>query len=271
MPSGFSPANAIADEAWRSFTLTPAEVSALLQEAPPAWLTTMLGTAAPRATQSISFEFSSAAIVRPWFEPAVFKSRFWRFAQQERLLSDGKSPPTGECPAYVAAVVFARKVSVTGADPHVAPQLAMPFEGFSMLQTAQIARANVIKRQLAPMTTLEAASFIAQPATPTLVRRRHFAVATAAIAAPAVATRSAAGLRAFTLFDKFKVDRAADRPEFVGHLFTPVVVAPLPTPVPTPAPTQAPAIVPDANTVYVLAFICKSLPQCPNPDPGLQW
>jgi hypothetical protein len=304
MPAGFSPSNAVAEGAWRSFTLSPPEVSALLQEAPPAWLTAMLGAAPPQATQSISFEFSSAAIVRPWFDPALFKARFWRFGQQDRMLSDGRSPPTGECPAYVAAVVFARRVLVTGA---AAPAPA-PFEGFGLLQAANLSRARVIKRAFTPLTdpTLEpgeipphllmrrrhaladtsAFAAVAPASIGTLARRRQFMALDATTAgamlvaaqprpspAPAAA-HAAVNTRTLNQFARMKVDRAIENPTFVRASWAvdpvPAVVAP-PHPAPAPVPTPAPAPAADPNTVYVLAFICKPLPQCPNPDPALQW
>ncbi|MBD2049244.1 hypothetical protein H6F57_00220 [Leptolyngbya sp. FACHB-60] len=62
--------------------------------------------------ESISLEFSSAAIVRTWLDPDLFKARFWRFMDRSRQLSNGNTPPAGQCPAYVSAVVFARNITV---------------------------------------------------------------------------------------------------------------------------------------------------------------
>ena len=36
------------------------------------------------------------------------------------------------------------------------------------------------------------------------------------------------------------------------------------------APSSVETTAPD-ETIYILAFICKPLPKCPNPDPTLQW
>lgn len=298
MPSGFSPSNAIAPEAWRGFSLSPTEVSALLQEAPPAWLTTMLGTATPQATQAISFEFSSAAVVRPWFDPAMFKARFWKFAQDERKLSDGKSPATGECPAYVAALVFARKVRVTDAGLHPTPTPSVPFEGFHFLQAAQLSKAHLltyilepatdpdlqqgersphvlVKRRLAaegrPFTTIKAAHAVPLTATQTALRvdgRATFMFTPP----PPAAAKSVLSARSMSQFNRMKIMRSADLVALNSQMvlipnFPVVDITP---PAPAPAPVS-PSPAASDDTIFVLAFICKSLQQCPNPDIELQW
>lgn len=292
MPSGFSPANAVAEDAWRGFTLSASEVTALLQEAPSAWLTTMLGSATPPSgNQAMSFEFSSAAIVRPWFDPGLFKARFWKFAQSERMLSDGKTPATGECPAYVAALVFARKVSVTSVNAGPAP--SGPFDGFRFSQAALLSSANLQKRH---NTILEDATLMPGELAPHLLTKRRFGghatpfAIRAAIDEPAgvftpmlfraqptatatvapVMSSATMNVRTMQRFDALKVERLTDRqmlvmPEFVSAQPPPPAVPPV-----SASPPPAPAS-PAADTIYVLAFICKPLPQCPNPDQSLQW
>jgi hypothetical protein len=65
----------------------------------------------------ISFEYASALLQRTWFEDEMFRVRCWRFEDSERLISDGKVPPAGECPSYTCAVVLARNISVTSTRP----------------------------------------------------------------------------------------------------------------------------------------------------------
>ncbi len=283
MPCGFSPANAVADDAWRGFTLSASEVSALIREAPPAWLTTMLGSATPPSgNQAMGFEFSSAAIVRPWFDPSLFKARFWKFSESERLLSDGRTPPTGECPAYVAAVVFARNVSVTSVN--AAPATSGPFDGFRFSQAALLSSAILQKRHNAaieastfeqgerPVHSLAKARFSGRPSAfavhagiseaavelmPMRFHTQPTATATLTTAASDI-SRTAMSVRTMQRFNALKVDRLTDR----QMLITPEIVSTNPPPA-SPAPA--------ADTIYVLAFICKPLPQCPNADLSLQW
>jgi hypothetical protein len=44
------------------------------------------------------------------------------------------------------------------------------------------------------------------------------------------------------------------------------------TPKMTPPSFPPGALPPQAtNEIYIMAFICKRLPMCPNPDPALHW
>ena len=244
LPSGFSPSNAVAEGAWRDFTLTPAEVTALLGEAPPAWRDTLLGGASPSGKETLAFEFSSAAVLRPWFDPALFKARFWRFVEPQRLLSDGGSPATGECPAYVAGLVFARKVSASGAaDSGSAGGL-----GFG--RATGLPRSRVMHRPASPADDPDL-----QPGEiPPHLRDRRRAAAFAAShpmpteAAPVEAASRADAGTSLAVFEQMRTDRDTDR----------IAAAPA-----RPASGD--------DTIYVLAFICKPLALSPNPDPGLPW
>lgn len=281
MPSGFSPANAVAQGAWHDFSLTPAEIAALLREAPPAWLETMLGsptpTPPPQGTQSLAFQFSSAGIVRPWFDAALFKARFWRFAQADRQLCDGKSPASGECPAYVAAVVFARNVVVTD----TAQPAPGTFDGFRFTQATKLARSNIIKRRaltplndpelqpgeipphlLKPKVGVHAIGRVRPMAASGAGMLRTSPAAVAVAVAPPLAVPVAAADPARTLlrFEHLKVDRIPDiQPE------TPIDAEP------AGGGGGAPAAPVSGDTIFVLAFICKSLQRCPDPDLALKW
>jgi hypothetical protein len=52
----------------------------------------------------------------------------------------------------------------------------------------------------------------------------------------------------------------------------PPPAAPAPAPTTTPATTSAPPTAPTPDdSIAVLAYICKTLPKCPDPDPALSW
>ena len=110
--TGFAPNNIFDQGDWKKMSLDRGQIAALAEEA-PAELKRMfqpLPTASP--IESVSFEYRSVGIVRPWFELAVFRARFWRMDDSPPL-SDGATPPRGRCPNYITAMVFARNIMVT--------------------------------------------------------------------------------------------------------------------------------------------------------------
>jgi hypothetical protein len=129
-PSVFSPSNALEEGAWKPFKLSEQEVNALLNEAPAELRARFAADSAASSVASLTFEFSSATILRPWFASEAFRARFWRFSDASRIISDGSIPPKGDCPAYVTAVVFARKVAVEEKQAGSAGPILRPFDGF---------------------------------------------------------------------------------------------------------------------------------------------
>jgi hypothetical protein len=163
-PSFFSPSNAIDDDAWQPFKLSGEEIKVLLNEAPAELRERFNADIATAGNKSLTFEFSSAAIQRPWFSSDVFKARFWRFTDANRVISDGGKPAKGVCPAYVTAIVFARRVreEVKPAEPvrPTPPPVGTPRPGIlgriGMLRPDLIARPAIVARP----------SVTPQPATP---------------------------------------------------------------------------------------------------------
>jgi hypothetical protein len=62
----------------------------------------------------IEFSMAQVPIMRSWFHPNIFYSRFWRFGTdaastgQATPLSDGKRPPEGQMVAYPTTAIFIR-------------------------------------------------------------------------------------------------------------------------------------------------------------------
>ncbi|HEX4861167.1 MAG TPA: hypothetical protein VFV07_08025, partial [Rhizomicrobium sp.] len=119
--SGFTPGD-LATQSWTPLHLSGLEI-AVLKATAPLELQAIFGAVGQSDIATISFEFRSCAVVRPWFTNAVSQSRFWKFADGS-VLSDGASPANGAWPAYVSAVVFVRNVQVTYASAPAAPPQA---------------------------------------------------------------------------------------------------------------------------------------------------
>src|SRR5262249_18944054 len=69
-PPGCAPAD-IGAQPWTTFVLTDGEIKALTAEA-SSELQAIFGNTGASGITSLSFEFRSAAVVRPWFNTAVF-------------------------------------------------------------------------------------------------------------------------------------------------------------------------------------------------------
>ena len=59
-----------------------------------------------------SGELMRGEIIRPWLNPGLFRSPFWRWTTNREPLSDGQTPPRGTLVAYPTAVVLARDLEI---------------------------------------------------------------------------------------------------------------------------------------------------------------
>lgn len=85
---------------WTQFELQAAEIEAAQGQEEAAGKPPIL---------ALSVELARARVVRPWMDPALFHSRFWKLDYGEAL-SDGGRPPRGRLVAYITAVIFARNL-----------------------------------------------------------------------------------------------------------------------------------------------------------------
>jgi hypothetical protein len=148
-PTFFSPFDVFEpDVPWSRITLTRAEVDALVKSA-PADLRRLFGAeSGGDDLVSVSLEYSNVVVIRPWFRPELFASRYWRL-DDGKVVSDGKRPRKGDIPAYITSMLVARNVAVTrrkAAD-------AKPKKPLS----ASFISASTLDRPLAPAASLVAA------------------------------------------------------------------------------------------------------------------
>jgi hypothetical protein len=273
-PSLFSPSNALEEGAWKPFKLSEQEIKFLFNEAPAELRARLAADSTASPVASLTFEFSSAAILRPWFVSEALRARFWRFADANRILSDGGTPAKGVCPAYVTAIVFARKVAVEEKRAESAPG-AKPFEGFQF---------TVAVTDQERLTRIRPEALVGMQPSSGNVNAPTMNVRPSEAMSPRTATmRRMASPQVMRVAD---MNVAGARPvtaqEFSGrplrNLSTGAVTRLSQRPIPgaatasssssTPQPSQAPT--PD-DAIYILAFICKALPKSPDPDLTLQW
>lgn len=292
-PSFFSPSNALDDNAWQPFKLSEEEVKILINEAPEELRARFAANSAAAAGKSLTFEFSSASIQRPWFVSDVFRSRFWRFADASRVISDGGKPAKGQCPAYVTAIVFARKVKEEEkpVEP-VRPVRPVRRPGGVVVTTSKSVRprksARPVKQARPTIKKFGGFQFGAMvrdhtrlkgtPAKPSPgAKTLGGAKAAASSRAASIRMRNSAMMRVGVMKDA-QTGAALDQKasllqlrNFQAMSFTRSgVVLSQPSQPVNPAISMPKPTVQD-DSIYILAFICKSLPKCPDPDPALQW
>lgn len=283
-PSSFTPSNALEEGSWNPFALSEAEIKTLVNEAPAELRKRFSVEGTVSTKKSVTLEFSSAAIKRSWFDSEIFRARFWRLSDSTKVFSDGGTPPSGDCPAYVTAIVFARKVVVEEKQTHpTASNPKMPVDlrfNYALKNQNSINRINpavlqAVQPQLLKKTSIQPQPMTAKPVQPLMMKSRPQAMASfksTAIRVPTQPTRGNVLLKPAVMTPM--VARPAYSRSMVNlkssaytRLPTTPVRRPLPRPATPPSPTNQ---VPDKN-IYILAFICKPLPKCPDPDMTLQW
>jgi hypothetical protein len=273
-PTALAPSDILAQTSWPTFTLSSPEIAQLVSQA-PAELSNVLNTAAGASKiQSLSFEFCSVALVRPWFSPAVFNAHFWRFSDPSMQLSDGGNPPQGQWPAYVTGLVLARNIveqDVAAAATPPQPQAVHAFPPIALRASFVLPQPRPRFIPVTPVRPIAVNPVIAQQNRQLAINRLN-ASSFSAVAMARPTLQAAPVLRpqpvvarpasSFFLHNTAAVGIGPGRFTAVGAP-APAPASPAATP-PPPAPTNDPGI-------SILAFICKPLPKCPDPDPTLTW
>lgn len=274
-PTSYAPANALADGAWRRFELSGPEIDEALAQAPEV-LRQRLGGNGDHGIASITFEFSSAGLVRPWFSADLFTARFWRFGDPLLQLSDGEPQVQGICPAYPVALVFARNVAVKHKSATAAPATGKELH-FDARLVAQLRPAHKLVRWrqppppspgaatrpgVAPAAVLRSVAPVAMkmsrppattaPALTTMLLKRHATMVRPAQPGATPAVRNVQKTLSTQPLQRLQ-----------RNLYTRPPAA-------TPAPPAAAADTAD-DSVFILALLCRRLPRSPDPDPALAW
>ena len=250
--AAYSPFDILASDGWPTFTLSGPEIQQLVAQAPTELKNIFQPDPAAPSVSSLSFEFCAATVSRSWCHPDVFSARFWRFPDPAELLSDGATPPQGECPAYITGVVFARNVVVTDAPVGgvVRPPRPLPIFPPILLRPVLPVTPVTPVVPVKPVTPIVPVKPLPRPLPEP--RPEPFAVTVARPAALPVMSPVTVGRLNTGTFKMLPFD--------------PVLSPPAPSGTEPP-----PAGQPPSGDVSILAFICTRLPRCPNADPTLTW
>jgi hypothetical protein len=277
--TGFVPSNAI-ESAWQQFTLSEGEVNALINQAPIEIRNRLQPNAVDLDIESMSFEFTSVAITRSWFSSEAFKARFWQFYDSTKQLSDGQIPARGACPGYVAALVFARNPVVTlKANSEKNKQT---LERIKDLDSISLGSVKVKVKDIYP--GYQTPPIVVKQPVPIDIRPlptdRITKVPPIATKLPPISTRigKMANLRAasepsIALDPRIPIDSRMSDIAIAKRMarLNETTFKRIPIPISDKLPTPRPIPPSNSNEVYIMGFICKRLPLCPNPDLLLQW
>ncbi len=290
---------------WNTLHVSADEVSGLLAEVPPELAASATG--GPGSIVSLTVEYASVSVVRPWFDPTFLAMRSWRLPEGD-VLSDGGVPRHGRLPGYVSDLVVARKVTVertvpAGAPPTGAgrPVLAdLAYLSSAVLQVDQTWRVQPqfgpVAEQVVPAQVVAAIPTAAQlkRAAPDvsvlssafLTAKAERTTITELPSLQAVATSGLDVARApVGLMARVRADGPGDGPvdggdgplrPFPGKPHLPPHLPPgMPPPPVDPGPTvPATTQVTEEVTldgVVVLAYRVRRTPASPDPDPALTW
>lgn len=249
--TGFAPANVFDAGPWPSMTLSHDEIAGLVAQAPPE-LTSVLGGGAVDGSDiaSLSFEYRSVAILRPWFRPEMLTTGFWRLGPDGGELSDGGSPAAGRCPSYVAGMVFVRNVVVqtqSGGGWHRQ-------RGRRMRDLFRVS--DEVQAQFATVESFHLPTLVAESALEVhMTALRETAAPVPQPSSAAARLQELLGGQSFTMAEQPQIALDHVQAEFA----------------PLDATLVAEPETPDEPDITVLAFICKRTPRCPDPAEGMQW
>jgi len=94
---------------WTEISLTRTEIDTLVASAPAA-LKALFSPSGGDGIEKITVEYNNVPVMRPWFRPEFFESRFWK---TDDLVSDGATPRRGRIPAYVTSLIVVRNLTIT--------------------------------------------------------------------------------------------------------------------------------------------------------------
>jgi len=324
--TGFSPSDAIDAPTWQSFTLTGNEVTQLIASAPQQLKDRLDPSAIDLDIDTLSFEYTTVSLNRPWLQSDLFAARFWRLSPDATPLSDGQNPPHGRCPAYVIAVVFARNVEMRLKAQSLANTTALQrlqAQKTLSLGTFAIAVSPEMTETLKQPVLLSRPESASEPIPPDAITPTRPIAPIRPIETVRPAEVAATRSLEAALFETTRPIEAIHPVE--AESLRPVEAAPISSTIPPtlpgsrsgdmqteirrpiiiddgeisqkllaqsnkasmalrgidylhlppihwgpPPPPPPPAVVQD-DSIYIMTFICKPLPLCPNPDTALKW
>ena len=284
----YSPSNCFdITQPWSRITLQKQEIVSLLHSAPAELSRFVTGTDVD--IESISLDYHKVVIIRPWFNPDFFTSRYWKLPDSEVVISDGNVPRKGKIPAFITNMIVARNIEVTKKKSAASPSSPLQFSFLTKDLTT--VRHHIVAMQGATQVPAPAnikPLLVTTTSKPT-VNINSLAVQTARVPLARTATVNVTTSPRANNFVQAKYSgtsvRVLQRPVVRDHRsrsvnesirIRPRVIdhrATLPPPrhdVPKPAEELIKESL-ELGGVAVIALVCKRIAKSPNPDSSLTW
>lgn len=293
----YSPSNIFdADTTWNQLHLSADEVGRLVAEAPAelvANITSQLGDII-----SVTVEYTSVTVMRPWFDPSFFAMRSWRLPDGAAI-SSGSKPAKGRIPCYISSLVVARKLtiertmqtnrgSLPGRDTTI-KDMGWLLKGIRGLDQNWIVKApggNLREVQVDghPVDRLPSKAHLMATApdvsvllnAPLSARTKGTTITKGpTLVAPLQEIRRTlrdpnqrvrGGILGGILLPDFRIPPVLQPP-----VVAPPPLVPPPVPPPPPAPTTVQSEEIQLDGVVILAYKLHRIGRSPDPDPTLQW
>lgn len=270
---------------WAEITLTRSEIDTLVASAPAA-LKALFSPSGGDGVEKISLEYNNVPVMRPWFRPEFFESRYWK---TDEVISDGAAPRRGQIPAYVTSLIVVRNLTITRKTSEKEP-VVVPIFGKRPLTDLRFERAvKLDPKLLRPSVKAGLAAGLARgpvAPTPTLARGAVSPkmVSRGAVKPQLTRTTLSKGvqspaaikdLRKSAVIDLASKFRPDQRTTFIDAkvrgttIHAPKVTIPAKKPEPAARGTVTERVA--LQGVIVLAYCCKRVPRSPNPDTKLSW
>lgn len=265
-PTPFAPQGIFPRNDWMTFHLSRSEIESFAQQAPQELKEILGGEPETSPVESLSFEYRSVTLSRAWFQSELFDARFWRLPDESIVISDGEGK--GSWPAYVTALVFARNLNVT---LRIRGPISIPHPSAGPLLRATGGRLPIRFGAPWPQTAFPpAGSALGKSRSGEVpIRMENAMSAASAIArsrvSPPIPGSSPAAPAVIA-------SKPMLRPALLREVFRPLPTAPNEHTQSDSPPTDVAAEPGGAHDeIHILAFICKRIPMCPNPDPRFTW
>jgi hypothetical protein len=236
-PVAVAPSNFV-DGDWLNVSLAAVDVLSLAAGAPLALRSALAAAVSTPSIHSLSYEVTSVELIRPWFAEEMLDARFWTLPPNVTELSNGSGQ--GTFTAIITGIVLVRNVrmyddggpqTLQSSSSDLAPVAAYPEREWKG------------RSQSFWPGVYSGDELVAKQVTVGSIRVRP-------------------GWRAILLSGKARQIFVEDAPKVALDHPASMTIDRWPS-VSSPNPAR--------DNISVLAFICRTIPRCPNPDLSLSW